>query len=336
MAGADICARPKLKMKKRVTIKDIALASGYSVNCVSRALMDAPDISKKTKEKINELALEMGYIPNFAASTLRKGSSKTVGILYDNLLNPFYSIITSYLWNELGPCGYSFVMLINDKPFLDEDIAKRALSENIDGIISFLEPTEAGYELCKKHGTPLVILGRKSNLDVSCVVLDDIGGGRAAAEYMFNKGYRRPVYLGDLPSLVCSQDRAHGFIDRFRELGVDAEVIFDERPLDKYYQSILSELINRTEKPDCLFVFNDILALTVLTYLRQNNVSIAVVGFDDIQNEIAFNGRISSVGYDKRSFAKVAVDELLKLIADNNAKKEIKVLKDIYVVDGEN
>lgn len=324
-------------MKKRVTIKDIALASGYSVNCISRALMDASDISQKTKEIVRELALEMGYIPNSAATTLRKGSSKTIGILYDSLLNPFYSIMTNYLWNDLGESGYSFVTIINDKPFLDEDIARRALSGSVDGLISFLEPTEGGLKLCKEHGVPVVIVGRKSNFDVQCVILDDVGGGRVAADYLFNKGYRHPMYLGESTALACSKERADGFVQRFAELGVTAETHFNNDFRKLAYKEFFEDILARPteQRPDCVFVFNDFFALEVLTYMREAKINFAVVGFDDIQNEIAMNGRISSVGYSKQSFATLVVEKLLNLIADGNAKKDITVLQNVYIVDGE-
>lgn len=162
-------------MKKRVTIKDIAIQCGLSVNCISRALMDTPDISEKTKQRVRDISAEMGYIPNRAATTLRKGSSKTVGILYDNLLNPFYSIMTNYLWAELSKYGYSFVTLINDNPFFGPNVAKHALSNNVDGVISFLEPDEETLELLENHNLPLVVVGRKTSLRAETVLLDDEG-----------------------------------------------------------------------------------------------------------------------------------------------------------------
>ena len=66
---------------KRVTLVDISKKTGYSVNCVSRALMDASDISASTKAKIKEVANELGYVQNLAAASLKNGNSKIIGIL---------------------------------------------------------------------------------------------------------------------------------------------------------------------------------------------------------------------------------------------------------------
>ncbi len=322
-------------MKKRVTIKDIAQEAGVSVNCVSRALMDAPDISQKTKDRINQLALKMGYIPNSAATTLRRGDSKTIGIVYDNLLNPFYSIMTNYLWNELNGYGYSFMTLIADKFIFDESLATRALSNNLGGIISFLEPNKKCLELCDRYRVPIVVVGRKSFLDAECVVLDDKGGGRLVAHYLYEKGYRRPLYIGESEALICSKERAEGFCERFSELGIDTETVFNADCSVTFYKDFVSGLKDRRDLPDCIFAFNDFGAMEVLTCLHDNDLSIAVVGFDDIRNEIAMYGRIASVGYDKSDFARIAVERLMALIDDNEKKHEITVLPDIRVIDGE-
>ena len=324
-------------MKKRVTIKDIAQQCGLSVNCISRALMDASDISERTKERVRQIAAEMGYIPNSAATTLRKGSSKTIGILYDSLLNPFYAIMTNCLWGELSKWGYSFVTLINDRPFFGESTAKRALSNNVDGVISFLEPDEAATELFGKHNVPIVVVGRKTNCDVETVVLDDEGGGRVAAKYLFEKGYRNPVYLGETPKIACSKERAEGFVAEFAERGVQAKALFNTDSAVDAYKNFVDEVLSWQQQPDCLFLFNDFFALEVLTYLRARKAQIAVVGFDDIQNEIAMNGRISSVGYSKREFARLAVEKLMALIADkgNNLQRQTTILHEVFIVEGE-
>ena len=84
-------------MTKRVTLVDIAKATGFSVNSVSRALMNASDISEETKNVIRKKADELGYIPNLNAASLKKGNSKIIGILYDDLLNPYFNTIIYYL-----------------------------------------------------------------------------------------------------------------------------------------------------------------------------------------------------------------------------------------------
>ena len=76
-------------IKKKVTLKDIAEKTGLSVNTVSRVLNKKPYYTKEVEEKVNAACKELGYIVDMNASGLRSGSTRTVAILYDDLVNPF-------------------------------------------------------------------------------------------------------------------------------------------------------------------------------------------------------------------------------------------------------
>lgn len=86
-------------MKKRVLLKDIAERSGLTVNTVSRALKNKSDIAPSTREYIQALALEMGYIPDIVAASLRQGYTNTIGVMFDNISNPYYMIMAEHLNN---------------------------------------------------------------------------------------------------------------------------------------------------------------------------------------------------------------------------------------------
>ncbi|MFQ9800132.1 MAG: LacI family DNA-binding transcriptional regulator [Clostridia bacterium] len=78
---------------KNVTLADIANKTGFSVNTVSHALHDKKDISAKTKEQIQAVAKEMGYIRNSSASSLRSGKTKSIAIIVGDISNPHFSIM---------------------------------------------------------------------------------------------------------------------------------------------------------------------------------------------------------------------------------------------------
>ena len=73
-------SRPR-QTRKKVTLKDISIATGFSVNTISHALADKPDISASTKQLIQDKAAELGYVGNSSASFLRSGISKTVAVI---------------------------------------------------------------------------------------------------------------------------------------------------------------------------------------------------------------------------------------------------------------
>ncbi|MCI9561959.1 MAG: LacI family transcriptional regulator [Clostridia bacterium] len=302
-------------MNKRVTIKDIARLSGCSVNCVSRALMDAPDISIKTKEKIRRLADEIGYVYNRNAASLRSGKSRTVGILFDNLLNPFYYIMTNYIWEYLHDEGYTIITFKNDFAVFNEEIVRQILSNNVDGLLSFLQPSEAASKLLESRALPTVVLGRNAHGMCDCVFLDDRMGGRLAAANFLSRGFKKPLYLGEVSSLECSLERGKGFAEEFAKHGIQADLQY----LDTYgmqkFANYFDELAERNVLPDCIFCFNDYAAYEVMSAMDKRNVKgIAVIGYDNIQKEIFMPGTLTSIDYDKRNMAETAVQLLLKKI----------------------
>ena len=83
----------KQQPKRPVTLKDIAAATGFSINTVSHALKDREDISLATRETIKETAQKMGYVGNASARFLRSGVSKLIAIILGDLSNPHFSIM---------------------------------------------------------------------------------------------------------------------------------------------------------------------------------------------------------------------------------------------------
>lgn len=305
-------------MNSRITIKDIARAFGCSANCVSRALMDAPDISETTKQKIRALADEMGYVYNRHAATLRAGKSRTVGILFDSLLNPFYYIMTNYVWERLSREGYSIVTYKSDNAVFEPDLVRTLLSETLGGLLSFVQPSAAAYAQMTQNALPTVVIGRKTHGMCDCVYLDDIKGGRLAAKHFLDMGCTRPLYVGEPQTLDCSSERAQGFKEQFLSYGIQAELAFIDSPSRFKFDEFVTKRVSEGNSPDCIFCFSDFAAYEVITALGRLKKNIPVVGYDNIQNEIALPFALKSVGYDKKAMVDCAVDLLLAKIADGN------------------
>ena len=78
---------------ERVTLSEIAKATGYTVNTVSRALRNQSDISVATRKKIQEVARRMGYVPNMLARGLKTRFYPEIAVVLPSLSNPFYTSV---------------------------------------------------------------------------------------------------------------------------------------------------------------------------------------------------------------------------------------------------
>lgn len=317
------------KTKKKVTLKDIALETGYSVNCVSRALMDASDISRQTKEKIQEVANRLGYVPNIAAASLKNGNSKIIGILYDNLLNPYYNTILAHVEDILNKKGYAFITFRAGK--FDEKIYKYIISRNVEGLLSFLIPSEEVISIQRKRLFPTVIIGRKSK-QVSSVYYDDAKGGYLAGKYLIEKGYKNSVYFGEIEDLVISKERSNGFKKAMLEANKKANIQF--RPHGSRFTQMVDELLEKNPTVDSIFCFSDFVAYEVINELSvRNRNDIKIIGFDNIQKEIMMPYKLTTVGQDKELVAQDALNLLFEQITskDKHIVKEIK--EDVFLVE---
>ena len=314
-------------MRKKVTLVDIAKETGFSVNCVSRALMDAPDISQSTKNIIRGVADELGYIPNLNAASLKKGNSKIIGVLYDNILNHYYNTMIFYLHDILKKRGYSIIIYQSNS--FDENIYKEMVSRNIEGVISFLVPNEKVVKLIKNSRFNSIIVGRRSEY-ISSIYYDDYKVGYIAANTLIDKGFKKPIYLGENEELEISKERARGFITALTERKLDGKVFYRNEPISVEQKL---ELILKDNEVDSIFCFSDMFAFEVLKVLNKRKLkSVKVIGVDNIQAEVQLPFTLTTIGHDKAKMANDVVDLLFSQINDTNNETKF-IVEDVYLVE---
>ena len=313
-------------MQKRVTLVDIARATGYSVNSVSRALMDASDISEKTKKRIRETADELGYVPNMAAASLKNGNSKIIGILYDDILNPYYNTVMYYLERILSEKNYSIINYRSQE--FDSGLYNDIVSRNLEGVISFLTPTEVVEKKIHAQKFPTVVIGRKAE-NISSVFADNIKIGQLAAKTILKRKCKNPIYVGENIDVTISRERQKGFSDEIKLHNLKDEYYFGATP--ENISSVVSKVLKK--EVDSIFCFSDFIAFRVVKELyKQNLMDVVVVGVDNIQAEIPFPVDIISIGQSKEKIAKDAIELLFKQIQGlSNSTQFIE--EEIYLVE---
>ncbi len=315
-------------MVKRCTLKDIANATGLTVNSVSHALRDMGDISAETKLRVAEAAKRLGYVPNLAASQIRSGKSLTVAIVFDNLFNPYYNIMTHYLMISLSDKGYDFLTLVDASGNLSQTTLDKLISRNVDGVLSFLEPAD-GLKLGK---LPMTVIGRHCDFpQIDYVYTDDETGGYLAAQYLAEKGCKHLCYIADNLNVSCSVDRRNGVLRFAAERGAECgEVFMEGQPYSETIGKYLAE------HPDCdgIVCFNDYIAMEAQYLLRNcGRADVRVVGYDDIIQEFKLPGAYATVGTDKQKLAKTAIRLLMERINGAYEKESRKQVLGVKLVE---
>lgn len=297
-----------------MTMVDIAKRAGVSVNTVSHALNDKPDISAQTKREIKQLAKEMGYISNTAASFLRTGKSKTIGIIIGDIANPSFSINIRLLEREFRRLGYSCIVYDSNE---DEEIEQRAIvdaiGKSVDGIIICpSQQSEDNIRLMQRHQMPFVLMGRRfPKLDTNYVICDDYAGGRLAAEYLLSKNCRRIANLTFGPYISSSVERLQGVEEVLHARGMELSKDDCYTLLGKYNSSKQVMMHVLQGDYDGVICFNDVFAMEFMTYAKRK---IEVVSFDNIRSHFFVPCDFASVGYDKEEFCHTLCETMMRSI----------------------
>ena len=303
---------------KRVTLADIARHCGVSVNTVSHALHDKPDISDATKGLIREAAQELGYIQNASASFLRSGISKSIAIILGDISNPHFSIMVKEMEVIARSRGYTVFVLNTEE---DEEIEREAIvasiSKNVDGIIICpVQQSRNNIEFLLKSRVPFTLLGRRfPDLQTNYVVCDDEQSGYIAAEYIVKRNNQKTVILTTNDYVSNAKERLQGVRRFYEEKGIRW------KPEDIYSVALSSlkrgQELKEISKSgyDSAICFNDILALELLSYAP----GIDIVSFDNIRSKFSMPYAFASVTSHKTRMSDCAIRILLDAI---EGKKE--------------
>ena len=323
-----------MERKARVTIKDVARIAMVTPQTVSRALRDAPDIAQSTKTRVLEIASNLNYVKNSTASALRRGSTRLIGVIYDNLINLYFSVMTDFIQFCLKERGYSMLTISVRSFHLNEEAYMAAVSHNVDGIISFLEPDEELTELIKSYNVPVLLFGRRTNVKrIDCIHTDDEAGGRLAAARLADDGCKNAVCITEALELTCAYDRYHGFEEELKRRGISKPRIVNPN-VPGLEQQLLSLMKSPEGFPDGIFCFNDMLAFETLYFIEKNNLpSVKVIGYDNVQQEIHSPRRLTTVGTDKLALAKRATEMIISKVETGDTNRAIEK-KGVFLVEG--
>ncbi len=318
--------------KKKITLKDIAAHTGLSVNTVSRVLNKKPYYTKEVEDKVTQACRELGYIADRNASGLRSGSTRTIAIVFDDLVNPFYSFTTDILSRIFEENGYNTIIFSNNarSPYVDNDLIRSVLSRKPDGILSFLEPAEDTVGFIRESGIPFVIFGRDGTpYGMRGVDADEEFGGRLAGEHLLSRGYRNLAYIGSWHDVKVCLDRQHGFAEAAGD-ALDGSHIFYIRETD--FDAIADKLV--ADKVDGLFCFNDIIAFVMIDALERRGLRMGedygIVGYDNIQQMLRMPRMLTTIDVGVTEFAHAGAAVMLEMLTDEDLTPRLP-FKDTHV-----
>jgi LacI family transcriptional regulator/LacI family repressor for deo operon, udp, cdd, tsx, nupC, and nupG len=281
----------------RANIADVAAASGVGVGTVSRVINGAANVREATRLKVLQVVEQLGYQPSHLASALARGTARTVAIVVPHLVAPSVVERLAGALAVLNAEGYETVVCNVDSPAQrDHFLSALPGRHRTDGVIVVSLPLRADHVAAfRRAGVPLV------TVDVSVrglphTIIDDLAGGRLAAEHLLGLGHVRVGFVGDRVQrkagaslgFTASKRRLHGFRAALATAGaaVDPAHVKTGPHGPAHAEAFTAELLSLPRPPTAIFAASDAQAMGVLAAADRLGVSVpgqlSVIGFDDI------------------------------------------------------
>ncbi|WP_411704874.1 Mal regulon transcriptional regulator MalI [Edaphovirga cremea] len=201
--------------QKKITITDVALQAGVSVTTVSLVLSGKGRISPATAERVHQTIDELGYVPNRQAATLRGGSSGVIGLIVNDICDPFYAEMTAGLSEAFEAQGKILFLTQSGRDgkgmqrcfdsLLAQGVEGVVLAGGADSLLGLKEKAD-------EQGIPLVCAARSIGLEgVDLISPDNMLAAKMATEYLVKRGHRQIAYLGGNSSSLTRAERLGGF-----------------------------------------------------------------------------------------------------------------------------
>jgi len=311
-------------MVKRVGIRDVAELAGVSISTVSNALNRPGRVSDELVERVRAASDRLGYVPLQAAQQLRVGRSGLLGMTVINIANPFFADMVAGAEDAATAAGLR-ILVGNASDDIAKELDHLELFERVQvegALVSPFGPVDAWQERLRKRGVPVVLVDAVDDAGVMpSVSLDDVAGGRLAAEHLIATGRKRLAFVGAREEVRQVRERLEGARAAVAaHPGIALEPIWTSTATTQRGLAFGDELADRRpeDRPDGIVTSNDHLAMGLLHGLIARGIrvpeDIAVVGYDDIEFAAIAEVPLTSVRQPAREMGRAAAEILIARI----------------------
>ncbi|ARS36454.1 LacI family DNA-binding transcriptional regulator [Pontibacter actiniarum] len=312
-------------MEKEVTIYDIAKELSISPTTVSRGLNNHPAVNKNTKQKIIDVASQMGYRSNTFASKLRKQRTNTIGVIVPRLDSNFQSCVMAGMEKVANEAGYNLIISQSLETVQKEIANARTMFDNrVDGLlVSIAYDTENidHFEPFFSKGIPVLFYDRvPEHKKCTSIVIDNIQAAYKATAHLVEQGCSNIVHISGNLKVNVYKDRLKGF----KYALMDSDLPFSESSVittnlnEEAGIQAAKQILQMNPRPDGIFVANDNCAVSCVKTLKQAGVripeDIAVVGFNNDPITRVIEPNLTSVDYPGNEMGEVAVRSLINYL----------------------
>jgi LacI family transcriptional regulator len=334
------CVTSDIGRTRRPTMVDVANRAGVSLKTVSRVVNNAPNVQPDLIERVLAAVAELGFRRNHLASSLRSGqASATIGLLIEEIANPFYVTIAGAAAEVVRQHDMMLIIASSEEdPSRERQLLRDMCARRVDGLLV----VPAGYDHSflraeVELGTPVVFLDRPAGgLPADTVLVDNRGGARAGVRRLVEAGHRRIGILLDSIGIYTMRERLDGAYDELAPAGApyDTRLVRDGIRDPAAAARTVAELLDQPDPPTAFFSLNNRITVGVIEELCRRGSDAALLGFDDFDMARLVPYPLTVIAYDTRELARAATELLFRRIGGDRSLPRTVVLPTELVARG--
>jgi LacI family transcriptional regulator len=332
---------PSLAAARRPTIFDVARAAGVSYSTVSRVVNGHEFVRERTRTRVQDAMAELGYVAHVTARALASGRTQAIGLLAQEIDNPFFSNIIKGVDQEVSSADYDLLLCTTHSRREKEAAYVARLSHGmVDGLVIVLPAGLPEYvATLAGERYPFVLVDHDSDAP-GCDVVNAANrvGTKEGIAYLVGLGHRRIGFIGGRPDVGAALERRAGYEDALADAGIafDPALVVSGDFMERRGRAAAHELLSRPRPPTAIFASSDAAAFGVLRAAEERGLEVpgdlSVLGFDDIVEAAYVGAALSTVRQPLREMGRVAVRRLLDRLADPRTEPGMRIVMETELI----
>ncbi len=268
-------------------MRDVAEMAGVSLKTVSRVINAEAGVTPATAERVTLAIATLGFERNDLAASLRNGrSSSTLGLVIEDVANPFYSAIAQAVEAAARDRGFLLITAsAREDAERERELVAALLRRRVDALL--IVPAGSDHRYIAASSRAVFLDRPPLGIEADTVLLDDLGGARGAVEHLIAHGHTRIACVADDAGLYTMRERIAGYREALYAAGIDEDpslVVTGNRDVAAA-EAAVARLLKMPDKrrPTALFTANNRNTIGALHALPEADGRVALVGFDDFE-----------------------------------------------------
>ncbi len=319
--------------ERHYTMNDIAKKAHVSLSTVSRVLNNSAPVKRETRKAVLDAIKEFDFIPNALARGLATNTSKSIGFIIPEVLNPFYPELLQSVEEVASANGFYLELYVTKMdPERERYYFNEMISRRTGGVI-FICSRINDLEYIKKVKKKINIVSIQSDIPgVDFVDTESRKGTYKVIEHLIGLGHKKIAFIGYRLDIRSLDDRLKGYKDALADYGMDIrdEYILDGGGLDDSGYTMAKKLLTLKDPPTAIHCFNEYLVTGAYRAVNELKLKIpediSITGMDNLKIARILNPPLTTVAQPVESMGRIATELLIKNIVSGNIGIHQKII----------